>query len=234
LSSICKENLDKISVFCYDKANKENGKIMTNHFISKEPRYNLSYVVQETGIKGDTLRAWERRYQLPQPQRTEGGHRLFSDFDIHTIKWLVARQGEGMSIGRAVRLWREIESKGQDAFTSPIAEQLPQPMAVTSVDHGKRLADLRSRWIQACLDFNEPVAEQVLSLAFAQFPLETVCVEILQSGLSTIGMLWQKGTASVHQEHFATELATCRIHALLAAAPKPVREKTILVGCPPG
>ncbi len=65
---------------------------MTEQTISKDPRYNLSYVIQETGIKADRLRAWERRYQLPQPQRTEGGHRLFSEYDIQTIKWLMARQ----------------------------------------------------------------------------------------------------------------------------------------------
>jgi methanogenic corrinoid protein MtbC1 len=93
---------------------------------------------------------------------------------------------------------------------------------------------MQTKWVQACLDFNEPQAEQVLSQAFAQFPLETVCVEILQSGISAIGTLWQEGKASVQQEHFASELATRRLHALVAAAPKPVHERTILVGCPPG
>ena len=38
--------------------------------------FNLKAVVQETGLKPDTLRAWERRYGLPQPDGTDGGHRL--------------------------------------------------------------------------------------------------------------------------------------------------------------
>jgi DNA-binding transcriptional MerR regulator len=59
---------------------------MENHTLSKKPLFNLSMVLQETGIKADTLRAWERRYQLPAPSRTEGGHRLFSAYDIETIK----------------------------------------------------------------------------------------------------------------------------------------------------
>ena len=206
---------------------------MADQFISKEPRYNLSYVVQETGIKADTLRAWERRYQLPQPHRTEGGHRLFSDFDIQTIKWLVARQKEGMSISRAVDLWRKNGGQNRDTLSTSLTESMTQTEATSSVENGDSLTDMRANWMQACLDFNEPQAEQVLSLAFAQFPIETVCVEILQAGLSAIGTLWQEGKASVQQEHFASELATRRIHALIAAAPKPVREKMILVGCPP-
>jgi len=48
---------------------------MTHKYNSKEPRNNISFVIQETGIKADTLRAWERRSRLTQPQRTEGGHR---------------------------------------------------------------------------------------------------------------------------------------------------------------
>ena len=45
---------------------------------SETPTYNLKAVVQETGLKPDTLRAWERRYGLPEPQRTESRHRLYS------------------------------------------------------------------------------------------------------------------------------------------------------------
>lgn len=207
---------------------------MAEKIISKEPRYNLSYVVQETGIKADTLRAWERRYQLPQPKRTEGGHRLFSDFDIQTIKWLSARRKEGLSISRAVRLWHEMENQARETFSTTMTRVSPPTETAITIENGVSLADMKSRWIRACLNFNEPAAEQVLSQAFAEFPPETVCVEILQSGISSIGTLWQEGEASVQQEHFASELATRRIHALLAAAPKPVREKTILVGCPPG
>ena len=65
--------------------------------ISKNPAFNLKAVLQETNIAADTLRAWERRYGLPMPERTEGGHRLYSQYDIETIKWLLARQ----KIGRA-------------------------------------------------------------------------------------------------------------------------------------
>ena len=67
--------------------------------------------------------------------------------------------------------------------------------------------------------------------AFAEFPVETVCVSVLQRGLSAIGDLWYANQASVQQEHFASELATRRLEALIAAAPRPNRSGTILVSC---
>ena len=41
--------------------------------LNTSPAFNLKVVLKETGIAADTLRAWERRYGLPMPQRTEGG-----------------------------------------------------------------------------------------------------------------------------------------------------------------
>jgi DNA-binding transcriptional MerR regulator len=194
--------------------------------LSKKPRYNLNLVIQETGIKADTLRAWERRYHLPQPERSEGGQRLFSEYDIETLRWLLSRQEEGMRIGQAVKLWREIETQGQDPIGEPKTDQI-------STQEKKSLITIRDNWIQACLDFDEFTAEQILNQSFVQFAFETVCFEILQSGLAQIGSLWHQGQASVQQEHFASELAVRRLQSLILAAPQPIREETILVGCPP-
>src|SRR5574342_731525 len=110
--------------------------------ISNTPAYNLKVVLKETGLPADTLRAWERRYGLPVPQRTPGGHRLYSERDIHTIKWLMARQAEGLSISRAVGLWNEQLASGSDplaglspAGLSPVqATPATHPPADTTLD----------------------------------------------------------------------------------------------------
>src|SRR5512136_3331090 len=78
------------------------------------PTLNLKAVVRETGLKPDTIRAWERRYGIPKPPRTTGGHRLYSQRDIDLLKWMNARQHEGMSISRIVDLWKSLEAEGKD------------------------------------------------------------------------------------------------------------------------
>lgn len=195
------------------------------------PTYNLKAVVQETGIKPDTLRAWERRYGLPAPDRSQGGHRLYSQRDIDTLIWLMARQDEGLTISRAVDLWHTLETDGRDPLRMP-----EYTIHRTESHHvnGEEIDVLHRQWVEACLRFDERTAERVLAQAFAIYPVEAVCVDVLQKGLRTIGEYWYAGTASVQQEHFASALAMRRMDAMLGAAPLPTRIGRILVACPPG
>lgn len=199
---------------------------------TKSASYNLKVVLQLTGIKPDTLRAWERRYGLPQPQRTPGGHRLYSQYDIEMIKWLMARQEEGMRINRAIDLWRALVSDGLDPLDGEnsikgTAPSLEQPLVV-----GSSLDELRLGWVGACLAFDEISAERILIQSFAMYPVEMVCLEVLQKGIVDIGDRWYRGLATVQQEHFASGLALRRLDALIAASPPSSRSEKILVGCP--
>ncbi|HJQ13808.1 MAG TPA: B12-binding domain-containing protein [Anaerolineales bacterium] len=201
---------------------------------STTPAFNLKVVLKETGIAADTLRAWERRYGLPMPQRSAGGHRLYSQRDIETIKWLMKRQEDGLSISRAVDLWNEQIASGTDPLADLVqtgaASAIPFPL--TSFD--TTLDSLRAHWIEACLNFSESTAEQVLNQAFSMFPVEAVCLEVLQRGMSELGELWYENRASVQQEHFASALAMRRLDSMLSASPSPTREQSVLLGCPPG
>jgi DNA-binding transcriptional MerR regulator len=202
--------------------------------ISTTPAFNLKVVLKETGLAADTLRAWERRYGLPMPQRSAGGHRLYSQRDIETIKWLMKRQEEGLSISRAVDLWNEQISSGVD----PLAGSVPSGSAYVSgvttpfQSPDATLASLRAAWIEACMNFSESTSEQVLNQAFSMFPVESICIEVLQKGMTEIGEMWYQNRASVQQEHFASALAVRKLDALLSASPAPTRDQTVLVGCP--
>lgn len=50
-----------------------------------EGLFPIREVARLTGVNPVTLRAWERRYGLIQPLRTESGHRLYSSTDIDTV-----------------------------------------------------------------------------------------------------------------------------------------------------
>jgi DNA-binding transcriptional MerR regulator len=193
----------------------------------QRPIFNLSSVVRETGVKADTLRAWERRYGLPQPARTEGRQRLYSQRDIDTIKWLVTRQREGLRIKRAVALWRSMEAAGQEPLQEMIPTLHPEELASDT------MAELRQAWVSACLAFDERRADQILTQAFALYPPETVCLGLLRAGIAQIGQEWYEGHATVQQEHFATALAVRRVETLVLAAPPPTRPGRILAACPP-
>ncbi len=189
------------------------------------PLYNLKAVVQKTGVAEHTLRSWERRYGLPSPQRAPSGRRLYSQRDVETVRWLLARQAEGMTVGQAVALWRTLTASGKD----PLKEYAPPPPALA----GHSLEQLRASWVAACLSFNEVAAERVVTEALALYPPEVVCTEILRRGVAEIGDAWYRGEATVQQEHFASYLAARRVQAMILASPPPSRTGRLLLLCPP-
>ena len=73
----------------------------------------------------------------------------------------------------------------------------------------------------------------MLAQAFARYPIEAVCVEVLMKGLGDLGAGWYQGEVTVQQEHFASSLAMRRLEALLAATPTPTRRERVLIACPP-
>jgi MerR family transcriptional regulator, light-induced transcriptional regulator len=189
--------------------------------------YNLKAVIHETGLTPATLRAWERRYGLLKPQRSPGGHRLYTQDDIEMLKWLVARQAEGLSISHAVELWR---SQGENVP----AQIQPPASSLLRASSSSMLDQLRSNWLAACLAFDEPAAELAIAQALTMAAPEVVCTELLQKGLAELGEGWYTGTVSVQQEHFASSLAMRRLNALFAVAPAPTRPGRLLAACPPG
>jgi methanogenic corrinoid protein MtbC1 len=169
------------------------------------------------------------------PQRTAGGHRLYSEQDVEIIKWLQARQNDGLSISRAVEMWKDKTAQGQDPLAGSLqfnGQSASQSRASTLALAKTGIDELRSQWLSACLNFNESAAEQALNQAFALYPVEFVCTEVLQRGLVDVGALWYQDRASVQQEHFTSALAQRRLNALFQASPLPTRPQSIIVGCP--
>jgi DNA-binding transcriptional MerR regulator len=208
---------------------------MTENIPNETPTFNLKVVVRETGLKPDTLRVWEKRYGIPNPQRTEGGHRLYSQYDIEILKWLVARQDEGLRISRAVKMWKQLLADGENPLLAvPTPTKAPPNQQIApAIEGGDALIKLRQAWVSACLTYDQEQAEHALNQAFALYPVETVCLHLLQAGLRQIGMGWYEGEISVQQEHFASSLMMRRIEALLVGTPSPTRNGRVLLACPP-
>ncbi|MDQ3004962.1 MAG: MerR family transcriptional regulator, partial [Chloroflexota bacterium] len=118
--------------------------------VSTTPAYNLKVVLKETGLAADTLRAWERRYGLPVPQRTAGGHRLYSQRDIETIKWLINRQADGLSISRAVDMYNDLLTSGSDPLGDSVQQALiPAQASLSQYQSPETTLDSsRERWVR--------------------------------------------------------------------------------------
>lgn len=62
--------------------------------------YSIGEFARLCGINATTLRAWQRRYGLLKPQRTDGGHRLYSDDDVRQALNILDWMRKGVPISQ--------------------------------------------------------------------------------------------------------------------------------------
>lgn len=116
-------------------------------------------VVSLTGINPVTLRAWERRHGLIRPQRTEGGHRLYTARDVQRIRDILRWTSKGLPI-----------SKVGDMLVG-------QPEA--SVQPHSAFDDWRAAVVRATQAFDAQALEGIHGQLFTLMPKATVLREVL-------------------------------------------------------
>ena len=163
------------------------------------PRLRIGELSRRTGVRTDTLRAWERRYGLLKPERTEGGFRLYDSADEVRVRAMKAHIEEGLSAAEAARL---------------ASVTRPPTRTAERTGEAATLADSVNA-LQVMLEqFNEAGANTVLDEALSEFTIETVAGRIVLPVMREIGERWEKGEVSVAQEHFATGVIRGRFLAM--------------------
>jgi DNA-binding transcriptional MerR regulator len=158
--------------------------------MATEQQVRIGELSRRTGVSPALLRAWERRYGLLDPARTEGGFRLYGPEDEQRVRDMQAALRRGLSAAEAARETLSGPGGVQDLALSP------GPLA-------------------AALDEMDAVATNlVLDRLLATFTLETVLSEVLLPYLHELGERWSRGEASVGQEHFASNLLRARLVSL--------------------
>jgi methanogenic corrinoid protein MtbC1 len=194
---------------------------------STVPLFNTKAVVQETGVSAATLRAWERRYGVPEPDRTGSNYRLYSEREIALIRWLKDRVDAGLSISQAVELYRRMED-GESVKTT-----LPTMNRVGGNHNIPSFMESRKRLITAFINFDERDAEKILNELFALYTIEDVLSEVMQPAMVTIGDMWHNGEVGIPTEHFASAYVERKIMALINAQPANHDAPLIVTGCAP-
>lgn len=148
--------------------------------------FPISSVSTATGVNSVTLRAWERRYGLLNPVRTEAGHRLYSADDIERVKLILAMLDEGIAISRV---------KEALLITS---EQENTP---TQEESGPWIRYMQTM-LRGVIEFDEAVLENVYNEAMSLYPVNVVTQRLLMPLLEQLGDRWEKEITGVAEEHF--------------------------------
>ncbi len=178
---------------------------------------------RRVGVSDHVLRAWESRYGLLRPVRSAGGFRLYSETDALRIRRMQAYLSSGLSAAEAARAVLAEDSKaGAD------------PGWAAEPDRALPTASELSGALQQALDaFDEPAAQAVLDRLVSDLSLTTVLRDVVVPYLTELGRRWEQGTASVAQEHFASNVIRGRLAGLARGWGNGHGPRAVLA-CPPG
>jgi DNA-binding transcriptional MerR regulator len=200
-----------------------------------EPLYNIGVVSRMTGISMATLRAWERRYDFPEADRTAGGHRLYSERALMRLKWVKDRIDEGMQTAQAINALRHQEETGHLVLTGQDLTGEPTRLVEGDITTEKPyLSVVHKRLVDALIDGNVSTADLVVGEAMAAFSPEDLILGVFGPAFFTIGDLWMNDQISVATEHLASNYLRQRLLMWMISGPPPRVTRSIVLACAPG
>ncbi|HET9755185.1 MAG TPA: MerR family transcriptional regulator, partial [Candidatus Limnocylindrales bacterium] len=145
--------------------------------------YTIKQAAIRAGVTVELLRAWERRYGIVRPDRTDSGYRLYDDPAIDRVRAMRQLVDRGWSPSQAAR---EIEANGV-----PIPSTPSHPTGVQNEPPGP---DLAAAFVDAAAALDERRVEAVLDEVFASGSFERVVDDRLMPVLRALGDAWAAGT----------------------------------------
>lgn len=161
-------------------------------------------IARLTGIREATLRAWERRYGFPRPERSENNYRVYSRDEVEAVRRVAKLMEEGLSVSEAIAQVRD----------EP-ARSVPQ--------EPPRL----ERFWTAVMMLDAEGADGVLSEAQVGLDATTYCDTVLIPLLREM-----TSRLDVAREHMASALVRQRLRMLLAGMERVGDGPRGLLACP--
>jgi DNA-binding transcriptional MerR regulator len=168
---------------------------------------------RRSGVSTELLRAWERRYGLLRPTRSEGGFRLYSPQDERRVAVMRDHLEGGLSAAQAARM------------TLDEAERRP--------DDAPALARGADGLREALNGLDETAAQVAIDRLLSNLSLETVLGDVILPYLRELGDRWERGEASVADEHFASNILRGRLLGLARGWDQGAGPRALLA-CAPG
>ncbi len=191
--------------------------------------YPIRAVSKQTGISIDTLRAWEKRYQVVTPKRDERG-RLYTEADLQRLRLLHAAVENGHAIGRLAAL------KNEDLQALSVS-----PAAVTKGIEPVKAARLLHEPDQAQRTVMEAIerldyaaAERELALLAAVLPPRELVHSVALPLMRQVGEAWHAGRLSIAQEHMTSALLRNLLGALIPLHRRSAPAGKLLFATPSG
>lgn len=179
---------------------------------------SIGELSRRTDVGADTLRAWERRYALLRPRRSDGNQRRYSPADEQRVRLMLRYLDGGHPAREAAELVSAIR----------LTIRAGDGASVSAAEVASAHAEMREG-----LDrFDETAAQRVLERLFADYAALTVVRDVLMPYLAQVGDRWADGGLNVAQEHFASNFLHARLLAISRGWDRGIGPRA-LIACAP-
>jgi MerR family transcriptional regulator, light-induced transcriptional regulator len=190
--------------------------------------YTIKRASEMVGVPVATLRAWERRYRVVNPGRSESGYRLYGAGDIAVLRRMQALVASGWSPKEAAAAAASSESNLE---TEPDVQRDRPPRGKSAKRTRTETVDL----VAAAAGLDSSAVTRLLDEHFAMGSFEQVVDGWLLPELERLGRAWAEGGVSVAGEHLTAAAVQRRLSAAFdAAALDSGRSPLLLTGLPAG
>ena len=157
--------------------------------------YSIKDLEKLSGIKAHTIRIWEQRYGLIDPQRTPTNIRYYRDEDLKLLLNIALLNKNGYKISR-------IAGMGAREIAEKVAS-----IADINDEYGTQLDALTLSMIE----MDENKFDRIVSTNIRQIGFERTMLEVILPFLDKLGALWLTGSIAPVQENFITNLIRQKI-----------------------
>ncbi len=164
--------------------------------------YSIKDLERITGIKAHTIRIWEKRYNIVEPERTDSNIRNYSDADLKRIMNVSVLVNNGHKISKVASL-NEPE----------LSEKILELNTICSPGRSSQIESL----VIAMIELDEVKFEKILNYSIKQTGFEETLFNVIYPLLNKIGVLWQIGTIKPSHEHFISNLIRQKLYAAIDA-----------------
>jgi len=151
-----------------------------------------------SGIKAHTIRIWEKRYGLFQPERTDTNIRMYDLENLQKLLNITLLYNNGLKISKIAKL---------------------QPNEVTERVHNLAINKTADEWSVglfklAMINFDQRLFTKTFNELLDQFSFTEIFKNVFVPLMNELGVLWQTNSISPSHEHFITSLIKQKVHAM--------------------
>jgi DNA-binding transcriptional MerR regulator len=161
--------------------------------------YSIKDLERISGIKAHTIRIWEQRYNIINPDRTDTNIRHYSDEDLKSILNIGILNNNGYKISKIAQMQK-------DEITASVLE-----ITGNNFDTNVQIDNL----IIAMVEMDEDRFEKFLSANILRSGFEKTFLEILHPFMVKVGILWITNSINPAQEHFMSNLVRQKLIAAI-------------------